>query len=106
MNRQTQTIVKDLRSRFESLYGPRLVNMVLYGSHAQGDAVPGSDIDVLVVLEGPVDPGGEIARTGKITADLSLEHDAVISCVFMDEDRFTTRNGPFLRNVRRKGIVL
>ena len=33
-------------------------------SQAQDDAAPASDLDVLVVLKGDVDPGKEIARRG------------------------------------------
>jgi predicted nucleotidyltransferase len=98
-------IVAALRGRLEELYGPRLVRLVLFGSQARGDAEPGSDIDVLVVLRGEVNAGEEIRRTGRIVADLSLANDVVVSCVFMDEHRFIHRNGPLLRNIRREGIA-
>lgn len=98
-------IVAELRRRLEELYGPRLVRLVLFGSQARGDAEPGSDIDVLVVLKGEVSPGEEIRRTGGIVADLSLANDVVVSCVFMDEHRFIHRNGPLLRNIRKEGIA-
>jgi predicted nucleotidyltransferase len=98
-------IVAELRKQLEALYGQRLVSMVLFGSHARGDAETGSDIDVLVVLRGEVNPGEEIGRTGGIVAELSLENDAVISCIFMDEYRYHHRNGPLLRNIRKEGIA-
>ena len=101
-----ELILDELRARLSDLYGNRLIHIVLYGSRAREDAEPGSDIDVLVVLKGPVHAGREIARTGKIVAELSLNHDEVISCVFIDEQRYLTRNGPFLRNVRREGVLL
>jgi predicted nucleotidyltransferase len=104
MSERVRTIVAELRRRFEALYGPRLVRMVLFGSQARGDAEPGSDIDVLVVLSGEVRLGEEIERTADNVTSLCLEYDAVIACVFMDEDRFTHRNGPLLRNVRREGV--
>ena len=106
MSKKLQGILAELRRRFEALYGPRLVRMVLYGSQARGDADPGSDIDVLVVLAGEVEPCEEIGRTLDNVAGLSLENDVVIACVFVDEHRFTTRNGPLLRNIRREGIPL
>ena len=106
MRTRVQTILTELRRRFEALYGERLVRMVLYGSQARGDAEPGSDIDVLVVLKGPVHPGDEIARTGGVVAELSLQFHEVISCIFMDEDRFMHRSGPLLRNIRREGITV
>jgi uncharacterized protein (UPF0332 family)/predicted nucleotidyltransferase len=99
------TILAELRSRLEKLYGPRLVNLVLYGSQARGDADPGSDIDVLVVLEGPVNPGEEIERTGDIVAGLSLTYDEVISCVSVSTERFEHEQSPLLINVRREGIT-
>lgn len=102
--RRLDSLLAALRSRLEEIYGERLVRMVLYGSQARGDAEPGSDVDVLVVLRGPVNPGEEIARTGETITDLSLQFGEVVSCVFMDEERFTNREGPFLRNIRREGI--
>jgi len=106
MNEKLQAILTELQSCFKGLYGERLVQMVLYGSQARKDAEPGSDIDVLVILKGPVNPGDEIKRTGETVADLSLKHNEVISCLFMDQERFMHRNGPLLRNIRREGIAL
>lgn len=99
-------ILGELRRRFEALYGERLVRMALFGSQARGDAEPGSDIDVLVVLKGSVSPCDEIERTSEIVEDLCLRFNAVICCVFMDEDRYVHRNGPLLRNVRREGTLI
>lgn len=106
INDRLKTILTDLRSHFEQIYDSRLVTMVLYGSQARGDAHPDSDIDILVVLKGQVNPGEEIKRTSHIRADLSLQNDEVISCLFMDEQRFTNYNGPLLRNIRKEGIAL
>ncbi len=99
-------ILAKLHHQFEELYGPRLVRLILYGSQARGDAEPGSDIDVLVVLEGPVNPGAEIERAGEITAPLSLQHNVVISCVFVSAERFNREQSPLLLNVRREGVLL
>lgn len=106
MNALVQAVLSELQMRLTSLYGDRLKQLLLYGSTARGEAEPGSDLDVLVVLQGPVDAGQEIARTGSIVAALSLTYDVVIACVFMDQERFLHRQGPFLRNVRREGIPL
>lgn len=99
-------VLADLRRQLNKLYGSRLVRLVLYGSQARGDALPGSDVDVLVVLAGQVDPTIEIERATPITAALSLEHDIVISCVYISEERYIQENSPLLLNVRREGIAV
>ena len=104
MDVQVHSILRELRDRFQALYGDRLVKVVLYGSHARGDADPDSDIDVLVVLRGPVNAGEETERTGDFVAELSLRHSKVISCLFMDEERFLHRQGPLLRNIRKEVV--
>ncbi len=72
MDEKLRTILTELRRRLEALYGERLVQMVLFGSRARGDAKPDSDVDVLIVLRDRVNPGEEITRTGELTASLSL----------------------------------
>lgn len=106
MNDEIVDILKKLKSEFEKLYQNRLVTLILFGSQARGDAESGSDIDVLVVLKGTVKVGTEVKRTGQIIADLSLQHDEVINCIFMGEDYFINRQGPLLRNIRKEGILL
>jgi uncharacterized protein len=99
-------ILSRLKQELTDLYGDRLIHLTLFGSQARGDAEFGSDIDILVVLKSHVNPGSEIKRTGKMIADLSLHYDVVISCLFMDETSYQTRNGPLLRNIRKEGILL
>ena len=104
MNSRVKTILAELRSRLEGLYGDRLVKLVLYGSQARGDAESDSDIDVLVVLKGPVNPGQEIERTGDIVSHVSLLNRAVVACVFVSDERFRSEWTPLLANVRREGV--
>ena len=97
-------ILRELRQALEALYGERLVHLVLFGSQARGDAEPGSDIDVLVVLKGPENNMEETARVSDIVYDLSLQYNTVISCIFVDSVRYDRGRGPLIRNVRREGI--
>jgi len=104
MNPRIRSILAELRSRFEALYGDRLVKLILYGSQARGDADADSDIDVLVVLKGQVNVGQEIERGSTVSAALSLEHNVVISCVYMSEDRYRQDRIPLLLNIEAEGV--
>jgi predicted nucleotidyltransferase len=106
MTKKLKNILAELRCELEKLYGERLAGVVLFGSQARGDAAPDSDIDVLVVLRGDVRDGEEISRTSKITADLSLANDVVISCVFVSDKQFAIENSPLLLNIRKEGVAL
>ena len=104
MSETLKAILSELKTRFQELYGDRLVEMILYGSQARGDAVVGSDIDVLAILKGDVNPVTELGRVGDITFDLSCRNDTVVSCMFRDEATYNRGLGPYVRNVQREGI--
>lgn len=53
MNALEREILNDFKQRVAACVP--LDRMILFGSRARGDADPDSDMDVLVVLEGPVD---------------------------------------------------
>lgn len=104
MNEKLTAILTERRCRFRRLYGERLVQMILFGSQARGNAEPSSDIDVLVVLRGQVSPCEEIARTMEDVADDSLHYNEVVSCVFVSEEPFEREHSPLLLNIRREGV--
>ncbi len=104
MSDKMLVILEELRVSFLRVYVSRLENLILFGSHARGDAEDGSDIDILVVLNGEVQQMIEIKRTGTIVSEISLKYDITISCVFIDEKSFAYKKGPFLRNIRKEGI--
>jgi uncharacterized protein len=106
VNATIQPILAELREGLQALYGPRLTRLVLFGSHARGDAAADSDIDVLVVLDGDVRPGEEIARAGAVTAGLSLKHNCLVSTTFISAGRFESEKSPLMVNVRREGVVV
>jgi predicted nucleotidyltransferase len=104
MDQRLTEILKELRSHLEALYGNRLVKTVVYGSQARGDARPWSDIDVAVVLKGPVDRYAELHRTGELVAGLSLRFNTVIHCRFVDEESLAKGDRPLLRSILKEGI--
>jgi uncharacterized protein len=106
MNEKLQTILAELRARLAAEYGDRLVEVILFGSQARGDATPESDIDVMVVLKGAVNPFAEIDRTSCLIAELSLQFDILISRTFLSEQEYREGQSSLLHNVRREGVFV
>jgi predicted nucleotidyltransferase len=104
LNNKLTRILAELRQYLTTLYGARLVEVVLFGSQARGEAVVGSDIDVLIVLKNRVSQFEEVARTSEFTSALCLKYDVLISRVFISEEEYLHSQMPFLQNVRREGI--
>ena len=55
--KKLEKIITEFRQALEQIYGDKLINLVLYGSQARGDATEDSDIDMMVILKSPVSPG-------------------------------------------------
>ena len=103
---ELQAILQELKDKLSDLYGDRLADLILYGSQARGDADEGSDIDVLVVLKGEVDPCEELDRAGDAIYDISYQNDTLVNCIFVSEEKYDRGTGPLIRNVHREGIRL
>jgi predicted nucleotidyltransferase len=99
-----QDIRNRLRQRLAELYGERLRGVYVFGSHARGDAGPGSDLDVLIVLDRVDTYRSEIHRTSHLIAELSLESGISLSRVFVPEAEWLGGQSPFLANVRREAV--
>jgi len=94
-------VVAELRRKVETLYGRRFRDLLLYGSYARGDQREGSDVDLLLLLEGPVDTGREILRLESIVWPLSLEHAIVLSVMPVSHEAYQKGETSFLRIIRK-----
>jgi predicted nucleotidyltransferase len=54
------------------------VKIVLFGSHARGDASPDSDFDFLVVERDPLDRHAEMVRLGRALRPLGMPFDVLV----------------------------
>lgn len=104
VNEQIQVILDSVGAQLRDLYGPRLRQLILFGSYARGEAAPESDIDVLVILDRFDEFWREFEKIEEITCRLSLEHDVVISAFPVSEEDYRGHQTPFLLNVHREGI--
>ncbi len=106
LNPKTLDILRPLRDYLQQEYQDRFDRAILFGSQARGEATAASDVDVLIVLKDPVNASEELERTSHFVAKLCLEHNLLISRLFMARSRYETENSPLLRNIRSDGVVL
>ena len=103
---QVMRLGREAREGLAAIYGERLKRVYLFGSHARGDAREGSDIDVAVVLGGPVDRWEERDRTNDLLSELSLREDCLMSAVFVSDEELEAAPYAIHRSILREGVLV
>ncbi|HSN88004.1 MAG TPA: nucleotidyltransferase domain-containing protein, partial [Thermoanaerobaculia bacterium] len=66
-------IRKEIRARLEAAFPDRLQGVLLFGSEARNEAREDSDLDLMVLLEGPVRLGRDLETIVRALYPLQLE---------------------------------
>jgi predicted nucleotidyltransferase len=106
MTGEIRALLNDFQAALQRLYGERLAEVVLYGSHARDEADEESDVDVMVVLRGPIEPAREIRRLSRLAVEIGLIHEKFISTFPISEEDYHSKESSMLQNVRREGITV
>ena len=101
----TEDLLERIKSRLAAAHGVRLRGVVLYGSQARGEAGADSDIDVLVLLDGPVDYGRDLEANLSALYPLSLELGRRISAKPVPAAEYETVDCPLYRAAHLEGIA-
>ena len=99
-------IVREFHERLKALYGDRLKGVYLYGSYARDVADEDSDIDVAVVLTGPVRRREERKRVLDLVSDLCLRENCLLLPFFLSEDDLQRQPHAIHRNIAREGVLV
>src|SRR5215204_1654180 len=102
--RTLEDVIRELDGGLRKLYGERHRGLILYGSYARGEADEGSDVDLLLLLDGEVDQTREALRAEEVKWPLSLESGYVLSLLPVGVEAYHSSEDPFLWNARREGI--
>lgn len=100
-----QPFLAELTQQVQAHYGVRLACLLLFGSQARGDAVHGSDVDILVVLHGETEPHDKPFARDLVYA-LLLRYDLLAMLLHTTLDRYLYEQSPLMINIRREGLVL
>jgi uncharacterized protein len=86
-------------------YGDKIERVVLFCSHARGDAHPGSDYDIAVFLNGLDSFNDEAVRLAAIETDILYDTGAVINAMPFRAGAHRHRTG-LMSELRRDGVDL
>jgi predicted nucleotidyltransferase len=103
--KELENIVQEFKVEIRKFVGSNLKRLLLFGSYARGDAVEGSDIDLLLIFDSKVS-SDTIRKIREVSNSLSLKYDVVISEFYLTEEEFQKHKTPFLLNVKKEGILV
>lgn len=100
-------IVEEFKRRIEEKFPGEILEVLIFGSYARGDAANESDIDILVVTKSDNwQKGDEIRETG-YGLDEEIDYKLSIQTVSKAHNDFLKQNNfQFAKNVEREGITV
>jgi len=87
-------------------YGAKFKGLVLFGSAARQELTPNSDIDLLVLLERPLNASQELRTIVDILYPLQMESSHWISAKPAAPDELEAGITQLYRNIQKEGIFL
>lgn len=99
-------VAEAVAADLHQLYGGRLVDVVLYGSRARGDARPGSDVDLAVILEDVSSSWEELRRMDHVLWRHTLERGLTVSAIPISVTAWTEAQRPLVMTAKAEGFPI
>jgi predicted nucleotidyltransferase len=96
-------VARRLAGELRGLFGARLVDVVVFGSHAVGTATDDSDLDLAVVLRNVGSPWEEARRMDDLLWRATLETGLTVSSLVVDAADWARPARPLLRTAKAEG---
>ena len=100
-----RSLLDRMKALLQVAFGERLRGVVLYGSEARGEAEPDSDIDLLVLLAGPIDLGRDLRICIHALYPLVLELERPIDWLPVDVSAYEAGENPLFAKAKSEGIA-
>ncbi|WP_258082996.1 nucleotidyltransferase domain-containing protein [Thermococcus thermotolerans] len=99
---ELEKILREVKFRLQEILGDDLVEVILFGSYARGEAREDSDVDVLVVVKRRPTIE-EHDRLNEVTEKYIMENGIVISLIIYPLN-IKMEHDPLIQNVQVEGI--
>ena len=105
MDQKVKRLVEQVKAHLHERYGEGIKRVILYGSHARGEATKDSDVDVLVLVDQSLNPSEVRASLSDLLYDMLLDEGELVSVAVIPEDFFESHSFPFMLNVKKEGVT-
>jgi predicted nucleotidyltransferase len=105
MDQKIKTLISRIKMHLIKMYGGKIKKVILYGSFVRGEATRDSDIDILVLIDQPLNPFEVRESLSDLLFDILLEEGELVSVIAVPEHLYENYNSPFMLNVRKEGLV-
>ena len=103
MRQEVRALLPTIRLRLVSRFRPERI--IVFGSHARGDATQQSDLDLLVVVPESTDIKSATRDMYEALDDLPIAKDIVVATL-ADLERFGSLVGTILQPALRDGVTI
>ena len=103
MNNEIDAILKKIYESLRNEFKSRFKGLVLYGSALHDSMNEQSDIDILVLLGGPVNLGIDLERVVNVTYFIQLTCNNQLHFQLADFNEYSTGSSSFYRTVLKEG---
>lgn len=99
-----RTLIERMKGVLQPVFRERLKGVVLFGSEARGEAAPDSDIDLLILLQGPIDFGADLRASIHALYPLVLELERPIDSLPVDAAAYEADACSLFAHTKIEGI--
>ena len=100
-----EEILEEFTEKVDKSLNGRVEKVILFGSYARNEQLPGSDIDLLIVLSDV--KGKDQSKISQIARGYFLEHQLVLSPKIITSDELAEKlDYSFFQEIQKEGVEI